>query len=719
MENVPMPNPQIVINKVQVSIRELSASNRNPDGILYRTEPRDFYNVSYSKLNEPLTFTSNILMNNINWEEFNPPAEILSGIEGFNGSRWGIPQLSTIITRSVDEAASRKKPGLLEAASQSNKTTSISTPIKNSQARSSSNVTVAGPSRPKLQTITRDKDISSIEEQQPSRVDSQLSKETNTTSDSGYISAAERYHSESSSSLPRQGYSKPAPLARFIKMLKKRKQKGKSVVAEPVGECVSCLDDFPFSDMVNVQCHDYCKDCFERLVINAMKTESMWPVKCCLNDIPHKVIVTNIKPNLAREFELKVCEREVAAGDRVYCIKPKCERWIPNNWIDKGRKCASCPSCETKVCITCRGSWHANMECPQDKDFQATVSLADERGWKQCYNCRIFIELNKGCRHMKCHCQAEWCYVCSAKWKTCRCTEFELGRLVRILQLRQKIAALDKQLQEPTMRQEEERIRKVAEEERIAIQMVEDFERREAKELGKEAERDFQSEEAVRRHREDKRVAKIASNFIEIREELNVLHHSQKSRLATRSQEEFQMLQERENGFYKLQKRHLSQYDQLDKEYKTEYSNQELQFRDVYDQLREEEIRAVKENPEKLEAFWKDKPNAAFNVRVAKHSYQKKCNAAFRSWESDRDIALQECTKNFESKRLSLGRDQGLEDAEFKQRMRDEWREWARNKVAEVRWFDAVIAEREYMLQTLENEQYTMATVESKRGRAL
>lgn len=151
MENVPMPNLQIVINKVQVSVRELSASNGNPDGISHRAEPRDFYDVLYSWLNEPLTFTSNTLMNDINWQEFNPPAEILSGIEGFNESRWGIPQLSTIITRSIDEAASRKNLGLLEAAPQSNKTTSISTPSKNSQVSSSSNVTVAGPSRSKLQ----------------------------------------------------------------------------------------------------------------------------------------------------------------------------------------------------------------------------------------------------------------------------------------------------------------------------------------------------------------------------------------------------------------------------------------------------------------------------------------------------------------------------------------------------------------------------------------
>ncbi|KAF5868727.1 putative ibr domain-containing protein [Botrytis fragariae] len=721
MENVPMSNLQIVINKMQVSIRELSASNVNPDGMLYRAEPRHFHEVLYSKFNEPLTFTSNILMNNINWQEYSPPAEILSGIEGFNGSKWGIPQLSTIITRSIGEAASRKKLGFLEAASQSNKTTSILTISKKSQASSSSSVTVAGPSRSKLETIARDKDTSIIEENQPSRVNSQLLKETSTTSDSGYISAAEKYHSGSSSRLPRQGCSKLTPLARFIKMLKKRQHKGKSVVAEPLRECVSCLDDFPVSDMVHVQCHDYCKDCFERLVITAMETESMWPVKCCLNDISHKAIVKNVNPNLAKEFQLKVCERKIASGDRIYCIKPRCESWIPNSCIDKGRKCASCPSCKGKVCVTCRGSWHANMECPQDKDIQATASLADERGWKQCYNCRIFIELNKGCRHMKCRCKAEWCYVCSAKWKTCGCTEFDLDKLVLNLQLRQEAAARETQLQETKTRQEEEqirreavRIRKAAEEERIAIQMVEDFERREADGLGREAESVFQFEEAVRGRRED-----MASKFIEIREELNALHHSQKSRLATRSQEEFRMLQERGNGFYKLLKCHVSQCDQLKKEYKTEYSNQELRFQNEYDQRREEEIRAEKENTEKLETFWKDKPDAAYIIRAAKDSHQEGYIVAFRNWDFNRKIALQECTKNFELKNSSLIRSQILDDANFRLKMRDEWREWARNKVAEVRWFDAVIAEREHMLQTLENEQYTMATAESERGRSL
>ncbi|KAF7945125.1 hypothetical protein EAE96_009904 [Botrytis aclada] len=611
MENVPVPSLQIVINKMQVSIRELSASNGNHAVRIYRAEPRHFCNVLYSKVNKPLTFTSDVLMNDIDWQTFSPPAELLSGIGDFNGSKWDIPELYTMITRSIDEAASREKLGLLEAASQSNNATSTSTPSKISQVFSSFNFTVAGPSRPKSRTIVTDNDTSSIEGKQPSLVNNRLSKETSTMSDSGYISAAESSHSESSSTLPRQGYTKSAPLVRFIKMLKKKQDKGKSVIAEPIRECVSCLDDFPVSDMVHVQCHDYCKDCFERLVITAMQTESRWPVKCCLNDIPHEIIVENISSNLSREFQLKASEQEIAAGDRIYCVKPRCERWIANEWINKGLKCASCPSCKTKTCIICRGPWHKKMECPQDKDFQATIRLADERGWKQCYNCRIFVGINKGCRHMKCHCKAEWCYVCSAKWKSCGCTEFELDRLVLSLQLRQEAAARETQLQATITRQEEERIRwesvrvrKAAEEERISIQVVKDFERR-------EAEYGFQLEEAIRHRQEDERVAEIASTFSEIREELNVLHHSQKSRLATRSQEEFRELQERENEFYKLQSRHVSQYDHLEREYKTEYSNQELRFRNEYDQIWEQEIRAVKENTERLQAFWKDKPDAA------------------------------------------------------------------------------------------------------------
>lgn len=40
------------------------------------------------------------------------------------------------------------------------------------------------------------------------------------------------------------------------------------------------------------------------------------------------------------------------------------------------------------------------------------------------------VELNKGCYHMTCRCKTEFCYLCRARWKTCRCTQWDEGRLV-------------------------------------------------------------------------------------------------------------------------------------------------------------------------------------------------------------------------------------------------------------------------------------------------
>ncbi|KAJ8061972.1 hypothetical protein OCU04_009755 [Sclerotinia nivalis] len=719
-EKTVLPRPpaklQIIINETQVSIEELPASNRThyfalSDGYIYMAlDP---------KSDGPLTFTSETLMNDVHWWAYDPPAELVFDIESIEGSaKYGLPELDTLLTTSI-VGADTLQDQLRRAATTQKRTTALAALRESPEASSSPNAAVAGPSRPRPQTSATDEDTSSNEQNQQTRVISQGSTKTNMTIDSGYMSAAERYHSESSSNDPQQGYSKLSPFARFKKLLKKRGIKGKSEMKEPTGECVSCLDDFPEGEMVNVKCHGYCKECFERLVIAAMETEAMWPVKCCLKDISHAVIMKNVNASLAQKFQTKALERKVHVGDRIYCIKPGCETWIPNNWFNKSLKCASCPSCKTRVCTACRGSWHANTECPKDKDFQATVRLAEERGWKKCYNCNAFVELNTGCRHMKCRCKAEWCYVCLAKWMTCQCTERQHFEIVFDLEQRLRHAA--RQTRVPTIptRQEAERIRREAERERIAVQLVEDFERRQAEELGREAERRFQEEEDIRRRREETRLTEIALMFGQIREELQVLHSSQKLRLATRSQKEYRILQERELELNNLQFLHSRDINQLETEYKNEISKQEMRFLNEYNEREREEVRVEKETSEKIEAFWKDKPDAVYNIKAAKVSHQANCIAMFRKWDFDRKTALQDLAENFESKKSLLSRTQISDMADFAWRVRSEWRDWARHKVAEVKWFEAVITERESMVRTLENQQYAMATEESETGRAL
>jgi hypothetical protein len=54
-----------------------------------------------------------------------------------------------------------------------------------------------------------------------------------------------------------------------------------------------------------------------------------------------------------------------------------------------------------------------------------------------CCYCRFFVELEVGCFHMTCRCGYGFCYVCTAQWKTCRCRQWDEGRLV--LQARQQV----------------------------------------------------------------------------------------------------------------------------------------------------------------------------------------------------------------------------------------------------------------------------------------
>lgn len=699
-----LPQPpaklQIIVDETQVSIEELPVSNRTH---YHDLSDSYFYRPLDPKSEGPLTFTSETLMNNVQWWSHDPPEELLFDIESIEASgKYGLPELETLLTNPVRAGTSQ---GQLCRAETTQKSTTASAALRESpEASSSSNTAVAGLSRPSLQTSATEEDTSSNEQNQQNRVISQGSTKTNMTSDSGYMSAAERYRSRSSSKDPQQGYTKLPTFARFRKLLKKREIKDKSVMKElnePSKNCVSCLDDFPEDKMVSLECHGYCKECFQTLVIAAMETETMWPVKCCREEISHAVIMKNVNADLAQEFQRKVLERKVPAGDRIYCIKPGCEAWIPSKWFNKSLKCASCPSCNTRVCTACRGSWHADTECPNDRNFQATFRLAYEQGWKRCYNCYAFVELNTGCRHIQCRCRAEWCYICRAKWMTCQCTEMD--HLVRRLDTEQRLL----NAANPTG-QVAERIRREAEHDLAARQLNEDLERRQAEELEREAE--------IRRRREETRFAEIALMFGQIREELEVLHSSQKLRLASRSQNEYRLLQEQELRLNELRFLNTREINELDTEYKNEMSKYELRFLNEYNELEREEVRLEKETSEGIEAFWKDKPNAVYEIKAAKVSHQANSIAKFRKWDLYRKTTLQNLVEYFEAEKSSLSRAQNAIMATTTWRIGSGWRDWARNKVAEVKWFEAVIAERESVLRALENLQYKMAIEESETG---
>lgn len=258
------------------------------------------------------------------------------------------------------------------------------------------------------------------------------------------------------------------------------------------GECISCFEECAKADLVRLACsHDYCKQCARELILNATKTESAFPPKCCLTEIPLKTVLACLDNKQRDEYKEKAAEYAIPAGHRWYCPEPKCSKWIrPEKLHRERRSHQTCPHCKSKVCSICRSLAHdGNEDCPQDFGLESTLEVGESEGWRRCYSCRTMVELTTGCRHITCRCGAEFCYVCNARWRTCHCTEADKER---------RIAELRTQRQERDQRQQEVDAAAQAEAAEIAqaIAQIEEMERQEAIQLAEE-ERQRQLEEEL------------------------------------------------------------------------------------------------------------------------------------------------------------------------------------------------------------------------------
>ena len=178
-------------------------------------------------------------------------------------------------------------------------------------------------------------------------------------------------------------------------------------------ECASCLEDVVSADAIGLACqHNYCSPCFARLVSTAMQHENFWPPKCCLQEIPKKILARYLSDMELAKYKTKLREYAVPAGERWYCSSSSCGRWFEKTRSRAGVSKVSCTHCLFEMCLFCRGELHVGGErCPQDRGLEATLAEAELDGWTMCYKCHTMIELERGCRHIICKCRAEFWYA--------------------------------------------------------------------------------------------------------------------------------------------------------------------------------------------------------------------------------------------------------------------------------------------------------------------
>lgn len=165
-------------------------------------------------------------------------------------------------------------------------------------------------------------------------------------------------------------------------------------------------------NLLGLKCgHKYCLTCFLSIVNSAMEDEKKFPPKCCLVEIPMKMVLQNIDRAKREVYKLKMKEFSTDGEQRWYCPYPSCQKWIPPKKIKDGATTQKCTHCRKWLCSTCRGPVHESFEtCPGMYLHKGRAFSVESHGCRRCHRCHSRIELVMGSDHMVCECGEEYWY---------------------------------------------------------------------------------------------------------------------------------------------------------------------------------------------------------------------------------------------------------------------------------------------------------------------
>ncbi|ORY66254.1 uncharacterized protein BCR38DRAFT_408212 [Pseudomassariella vexata] len=469
-----------------------------------------------------------------------------------------------------------------------------------------------------------------------------------------------------------------------------------SSIHEEIIECVSCLDDFTAKEMVKAPCHSYCHDCFARLITAACENEQQWPPKCCLNDIPEGIVLSNTSTELRARYRERAEEWNIPVSDRIYCHQPDCSLWIQPIRIDQVSSLGTCANGH-RTCTICHGPQHDEADCPQDRDLIRTEELAEEEGWRRCHLCHAFIEHREACQHMTCRCGAEFCYVCGAIWRSCACTMDQL-RAVK---------------NSAATRRQERQAREAREEAEIAeaLRLVEEFEREQARKAEllrlelERVERERKERELQEKlEKEEQRRVAVEAKFQELRELLKDLHERQWTIVKSEHDKEEANTRSRALlAMGKLRAQHKAERETIEVEANTKITDRKRELDCEYAIRVAEERRIEEEYHKRLCAFWGDRKGGERGVEDALRKLKRRMDNAHAVWWKWMQNEMEACQYQVQEEqdiRFEL-----MHEAERRLALSSEWKweELLRRNEAEVKWVDAVVREREGMLNDMEN----------------
>ena len=212
--------------------------------------------------------------------------------------------------------------------------------------------------------------------------------------------------------------------------------KQKSKMKHQYAECTICFES-EFKTIRFDCSHAYCIECIPKWIQSALQDHSKFPLKCAecseLVDTSRadfqEILTVHDLLERFRKFETSA-----NLDHPVYCPDKRCLAFFegpeflsldidqrPDNW-----NFATCPDCHGNLCMACNVAYHVGMTCAQFQSLPIEdrcredidlYEIAHKQNWRRCPQCSAFVEKKDGCNHIRCRCDADFCYTCGKKYR--------------------------------------------------------------------------------------------------------------------------------------------------------------------------------------------------------------------------------------------------------------------------------------------------------------
>ncbi|KAF2285123.1 hypothetical protein GH714_037980 [Hevea brasiliensis] len=181
--------------------------------------------------------------------------------------------------------------------------------------------------------------------------------------------------------------------------------------SDPEFVCEICVEPKTGDESFDIKgcTHAYCRDCMAKYLDSKLQdniAKISCPVSGCAGSLEPEYCRSILPQEVFDRWGNALCEALIMGCQKFYCPFKDCSAMLIDDGGEVIRE-SECPNCRRMFCAQCKVPWHSGIQCQEfqklhederEKEDIMLMKLAENKHWRRCPNCRIYVERTQGCR---------------------------------------------------------------------------------------------------------------------------------------------------------------------------------------------------------------------------------------------------------------------------------------------------------------------------------